>query len=314
MGREIRDLCEAEPLIRLALVADTEEDAGTITKEEGEPAVVGRLDPVNIGDADVAFLAGSRESAALAIGFGLDTTLIDLTYAAEENPRGRLRAPMIEPASFVAPSDAIHVIAHPAAIALGLILNRVQEDFPVSRAVAHVFEPASERGRRGIEELQHQAVNLLSFKGLPKNVYDSQVAFNLVTQFGEEAPERLETFELRIERHLASLLAQSSQAPLPSIRLIQAPVFHGHSISLWIECEEEPRIVELEELLSAPNIDVRGADTEPPDIVGVSGQGGIAVGAVSIDRNNPRAFWGWIAADNIRLMAQNALLVAKEAL
>ena len=34
--------------------------------------------------------------------------------------------------------------------------------------------------------------------------------------------------EARIERHLASLLALTGQAPMPSLRLIQAPVFHGH--------------------------------------------------------------------------------------
>ncbi|MDZ4783839.1 MAG: hypothetical protein SGJ19_26625, partial [Planctomycetia bacterium] len=48
-------------------------------------------------------------------------------------------------------------------------------------------------------------------------------------EIGDAAPERLEDLELRIERHLATLLSSASRAPIPSIRLIQAPVFHGHS-------------------------------------------------------------------------------------
>ena len=34
---------------------------------------------------------------------------------------------------------------------------------------------------------------------------------------------------------LASLLAGWPGVPMPSLRLIQAPVFHGHSFSLWVE-------------------------------------------------------------------------------
>jgi hypothetical protein len=44
--------------------------------------------------------------------------------------------------------------------------------------------------------------------------------------------------------------------------------------------------------------------------VGVAGQSGIAVGAIAADRNHPRACWLWAAADNLRLVADNALSVA----
>ena len=63
-------------------------------------------------------------------------------------------------------------------------------------------------------------------------------------------------------------------------------------------------------MLASPGIDVRGADLEPPNNVGVAGQSGIAVGAISADRNNPNACWLWAATDNFRLMADNALAVA----
>ena len=55
---------------------------------------------------------------------------------------------------------------------------------------------------------------------------------------------KLEDFELRTERHMATLLSAASRAPIPSIRLIQAPVFHGHTISLWVEFEENPGATE----------------------------------------------------------------------
>ena len=67
------------------------------------------------------------------------------------------------------------VIAHPAAIALAMLVLRAAKAGRISRIVATVFEPVSERGQMGMDELHEQTVNLLSFQELPKNVFDTQV-------------------------------------------------------------------------------------------------------------------------------------------
>jgi aspartate-semialdehyde dehydrogenase len=315
LGREVRDvLATTDFPAQVSLVASSVTDAGTLTELEGEPAVMGPLEADALRDAKLALLAGSPESTRTAIELGIETPLIDLTDAAEDDPRARLRAPMVEPPDYSAPGGAVHVIAHPAAIVLALILNRLHPLFPVRRTVAHIFEPASERGKSGLDEMQQQTIGLLTFKSQPKAIYDAQVAFNLLARFGEEAPQALEDIELRIERHLATLLSTSSGAPIPSLRLIQAPIFHGHSFSLWVEFEQNPGVAEIERALSGGAIDVRGSDQEPPNAVGVAGQDGIAVGAVTMDRNHTQACWIWAASDNLRLTALNAATVARQLL
>jgi aspartate-semialdehyde dehydrogenase len=97
---------------------------------------------------------------------------------------------------------------------------------------------------------------------------------------------------------------------MPSLRLIQAPVFHGHSISAWVEFESNPGVEALESSLATDKIEVRSGEFEPPTNVGQAGQGGIAVGAIAPDRNAADACWFWIVADNLRLMAENAVAVA----
>src|SRR5258708_1591025 len=314
-GREIRDLFATSHFpAHLSLISSGADETGALKEVEGEPTVVVPLDAIGLAEAKAVFLAGSPASTRTALALDIDVPLIDLTYAGEESPRARLRAPMVEPANHSVPTDAVHVIASPASIALALILNRLHPLHPIHRSVAHVFEPASERGKPGLDELQQQTVTLRSFKGQPKNLFDAQLAFNVLARFGEEAPERLEDLELRIERHLATLLSAASRAPIPSIRLIQAPVFHGHSISLWVEFYVNPGASQIERVLSSDLIDVRGDDQEPPNIVGVTGQEGIAVGAVTLDRNYPRACWIWAVADNLRLMASNAVAVARQLL
>jgi aspartate-semialdehyde dehydrogenase len=48
--------------------------------------------------------------------------------------------------------------------------------------------------------------------------------------------------------------------------------------------------------------------------VGITGESGLSVGAITQDRNHARACWIWMVADNLRLTVENALAVAKELL
>jgi aspartate-semialdehyde dehydrogenase len=198
-------------------------------------------------------------------------------------------------------------VPHPAALAIAQVLRKLATPCRVMRSVAHVFEPASERGQQGIAELQQQTSSLLSFKTLEKKIFDAQLSFNLLSQYGEEAPVALAEVERRIERHLATLLVQP---PMPSLRLVQAPVFHGYSISLWVEFEEDCSAETVSQELASAGMDVRGAGTEAPTNVDTANQSGLLVGDIRVDQNNPRAVWVWITCDNLRLRADMAVAFA----
>ncbi len=101
---------------------------------------------------------------------------------------------------------------------------------------------------------------------------------------------------------------------MPSLRLVQAPVFHGYSFSLWVEFEQSPDLTAIADGLAGPKIEVRSKEHEAPTNAGVAGQSGITVGALAPDRNNARAAWFWMVADNLRIAAENAVEVALELL
>jgi aspartate-semialdehyde dehydrogenase len=101
---------------------------------------------------------------------------------------------------------------------------------------------------------------------------------------------------------------------MTSVRLIQAPVFHGYTFSLWIEFEARPGCAELEQALASAQVDVRGNDVEPPSNVGVAGQSGVTVGMIDHDRNHPRGVWLFAAADNYQIAADNAIALARSIL
>jgi aspartate-semialdehyde dehydrogenase len=323
LGREIRDLAaNADPTMPLRLIAADEEQEGALTRMGDEPAVVEALNEDALSDARVVFLAGDAASSRKALdlaGESPDFALVDLTYLAEERPDARLRAPMVEgeeAESYGEPdSPAVHVIAHPAAIALALFLRRLHAHDAIRQSVIQIFAPASEHAQKGVEELQQQTVNLLSFKPLPQAVFDVQSGFTMLAKYGNEAPVSLEEIELRIERHLATLLALEGDgegAPMPSLRVTQAPVFHGYSFSAWVAFEGNPGTEAIESGLAYEAIEVLGEEFDPPNNVGQAGQSGISVGAVAPDRNDADAVWFWLAADNVRLAAENAVMVARQ--
>jgi aspartate-semialdehyde dehydrogenase len=317
LGKEVRDLLETSDLAANVKLIAADTESTIIAAGREEPVVINSLQMADVGTARVVILAGPSESSAKAFeqiqGSKPAPLVIDMSGSLEDNPAARLRVPMLEDGLKIRPA-LITVIPHPAAIALALFLTQLRKAGAIRRSVVEIFEPASERGKEGIDELQKQTVGLLSFKPLPKEVYDAQVSFNLLPKYGSDSPHSLEEIELKIDRHLASILASSANVPMPSLRLIQAPVFHGYSLSVWVEFEENPGRDAIVEAITLPRIDVRAKDEEPPTNVGVAGQGGIAAGAITADRNDPRAFWFWVVTDNLRISAENAMEVARELL
>jgi aspartate-semialdehyde dehydrogenase len=308
LARELQDVSQDRASgWRFELIADEASEAGAIAEQEGEPVYLVPLNAASLGEARVLFLAGSAESSQKALSLAGAKPVIDLAGWLDEEPAARIATPGLSTRA-----GALAVVAHPAAQALAALLTTLAQVHPVERAVAHIFEPASERGQKAIAELQKQTSALLSFQKMPQEIFDAQLSFNLLPEYGEEAPAALGEAEARIERHLASLLTSAKGVPMPSLRLAQAPVFHGYSISLWVEMRELPSPAQLADAFGGARFDFRPAGTTPPTNVGAAQQAGIQVGSLRADRHHARGLWIWAAMDNLRLRAETALDLAKE--
>ena len=105
-----------------------------------------------------------------------------------------------------------------------------------------------------MDELHEQTVNLLSFQQLPKTVFDAQVAFNLLDRYGEKSLPSLDSVESRIQQHFHRLVGD--RLAVPSLMLLQAPIFHGHAFSLYLELEQAAQTEELTAAISGEHVDV----------------------------------------------------------
>lgn len=306
LGTELREVRERRlPGAEVTLYAATGE--GSFDEQDGEAIYRDALSAQALRGQSAILTAGTQEGSLKAYGLAKtdQLKLIDCSGHLENRPEARVVSPLLG----VTAENWLVIPAHPAASAAALILTKLARYRPVARSVVEIFAPASEYGKRGIAELHQQTTSLLAFKPLDKEVFDTQLSFNMLAQYGEEAPAKLSVLEQRIERHIATLFEKQTEAvpPMPSVRLLQAPVFHGYSLSLWVQFESNIAAAEVGEALNSPRIDVRGFGEEVPNNVEAANQSGVIVGDIRVDRNDPRAAWLWAVCDNLRATADEAV-------
>lgn len=241
------------------------------------------------------------------------SAIIDLSGALEEEAgvqvrslwlereRGEMWQPELQPAPCV--------VAHPAAVTLALLLVRARKAGDIRTAVATVFEPASEHGQKGMDELHQQTVNLLSFQPLPKNVFDEQVAFNLVARYGQNSKLSLDSLEKRVRRDFEKIAG--ADALRPAMMILQPPVFHGQTLAIFLEMDHPIDREKLSQALAGDHVVLAGLeDDSQPSNVNTAGQPNILVSLKS-ETSRPNGIWLWAAADNLRVAAMTAVECAE---
>ncbi|MGA2084725.1 MAG: Asd/ArgC dimerization domain-containing protein [Terracidiphilus sp.] len=314
LGRELKEVLSESPLAAASLVLlDEEEAQGQLDQVGDEVTFVQAIGADAFERMDFTFFAGTenltRKHWRQALRSG--STVLDLSGALDQETGVLIRAPWLGSRA-VTPDLFTPAVcpAHPAALALALVLERLQQAAPVRFAAATVLEPASEFGRAAMDELHQQTVSLLSFQSMPRAIYDAQAAYNLLSSLGESAAVSLGAMEARIRRHYDALA--QGRWPALALQVIHAPVFHGHTFSIAVELERAVEISALEEALSGEHVDLVLEDTDSPSNLAAMGRNDVLVRlrpelAGARNANQTSRLWLWAASDNLRLNAQNAL-------
>ena len=314
LAKELKECLTESPLAGANFVLlDVQDEQGQLEQVGDEVTVVQSIGEESFADVDFTFFAGSEDLTrrywrhALRAG----STVLDLSGALDEEPGVLVRAPWLG-AEVTSPDLLTKAVvpASAAALSLALIMDRLQQLAEIRFAAATVLQPASEHGKEALDELHQQTVSLLSFQTMPRAVFDTQVAYNTLSSFGESATVSLASAERRIRRHYAALAGDR----LPELRLqvIHAPVFHGNTFSICIELEREMPLSAIEDALGGEHMDLILEETDSPSNLAAAGQSDVLIWLKPeppVDRlsGETRKFWLWAASDNLRLAAQNAV-------
>ncbi len=315
-GKEIVQLLEEGSFAAAQVkLFDDAQLAGTLTAAGGEPAFLQPLEEDSLAGTSFVFFACEKDFAIkhLAVAENAGASVIDLSGALAA---ARTALPWIPPldASLPPPRPPIsrQFYSPSAAAIVGCTFAAALKASAVRRMVIIFFQPVSERGPEGIAELESQTVKLLSFQPLDQTVFDAQVAFNLLDEYGEESRVRLEDSRAAVRAEAAIYLG--GRVPVPAVQIIHAPVFHSMAFSVFLELDAPCELLELNRALAAVGIKAVAAGEAGPSNVSAAGSSDICVAAIRRDANVASGYWLWGAVDNVRLAAHNAVRIAEKIL
>lgn len=318
-GKELKQWLEESSFLASEIrLLDEEFMAGTLTEARGEPALIQTVEPDSFSGMRFVFFMGSpafsMRHGAEAVAAG--ATVIDLSGGLAKQPESRWWIPWLD--TVLAPprtkpgrgeSAPLYLVPSTPAI-VAISLSAAFLPLRLARLVITFFQPVSERGSEGVEELEGQVVKLLSFEPISKAVFGAQVGFNLLSRFGEESSQRLADVRSEIVGSVQAYLA--GRAPMPAVGLVQAPVFYSHAFSVYAEFEQ---IVGLEDVVArveCSGLKVAAAEDEDPNNVNVAGEAHPVLARPQRDLANEKGIWLWGAADNLRVPVVSAVSIAEK--
>jgi aspartate-semialdehyde dehydrogenase len=303
-------VARAFPSASVRLFTSRTDPESNLTEFAGEAMLVTAPSIESLENLDIAFLCGTRREGALYLDWPRRAgfTAIDLTLASNRRADVPLVNVAVNPEAIVAGVGLI-ATPHPVAQILSTLLAPVRKGCGLQTATAVVFQPASECGEEGIEELYQQTVGLLNFRDIPRNVFGRQLAFNLIPASlyqQESAPCGAGTPDLESE-----VLKVTGGDYALSIEVVLAPVFHCHAVMAHLTL---PRGAGRGDLLACfersegVRIGEAGEGATPAERAGEAGTilAGIRPAAAGA------AFWVWAVTDNLKSgTALNAVRIAE---
>ncbi|WP_055490391.1 aspartate-semialdehyde dehydrogenase [Streptomyces sp. TP-A0356] len=301
----------------LHLVASAR-SAGREITVEGRTYRVHNLDGFDFSSVDVAFFSagGSVSTTWVPKAVAQGALVIDNTSAFRMDPDTPLVVPQVNSHELDA-RPVSGIIANPncSTIPLVRLLKPVEERWGIRQAVVSTYQAASGAGYSGIDELRAAARSVLEDPESPgvSETFSPSLGFDVIPRIDRLLDDGFTFEEQKMLQESRKILG------LPHLDVtttcVRVPVVNSHSEAAWVECHNPVDRAELVELLAGQTeVTVHDRETvgafPTPRTAGDPNQ--VHVGRVRVAGHNPRGFWMWIVADNVRIgAALNALQIAE---
>ncbi len=271
-----------------------------LSEYAGEARLIQEPAPGEVGDHDVIFLCelGEASSKIMASVSPDGPVVIDLAGCGV----GRDDVPLVHADIDPVTDRKAGVVAVPHALSsvLSSLLSPLTRSMSVTRAHAVVLCPAADYGTPGLEELREQTVRLFNFSSVPTDVFGLQLAFNVI-------PFR-RLGRAHVEERIASEIVGLLDLPATglSVRLVLAPVFHGHSISLDVEADGDVDLAGVASAFDDAHGVARGEVWSPLE---AAGERAVIVSDVASDGAAGVRLWA-VSGETEKIPAEQAVRLA----
>ena len=256
----------------------------------------------------VFFSAGAAVSREWAPRFAeKGAWVIDNSSAWRLEPGVPLIIPEVNPHHL----NGSRLIANPncSTIQLLVALAPLERAFGLAQVLVSTYQAVTGTGQKAVAQLMAERQG----EKVSEPAYPYPIDLNCLPQCDVFEEEGYTREEWKIVRESRKILDRPDLAI--SATAVRVPVLGGHSESVYVTLQKPASLEEVRHLLAeAPGVilqDEPASRTYPmPRYVG--GQDQVYVGRLRRDPSNPRSFWLWIVADNLRKgAATNALQIAQ---
>lgn len=227
-----------------------------------------------------------------------------------------LNVPLVIPE--INPEDARRhkgIIANPncTTIVSLVAINALNQDSPIQSIIASSYQAVSGAGAGGPRELMEEVELLREGKPVHPQVFQYQIAYNVIPQIGGEAYEGYTSEEMKMQNEGRKIMH------LPDLRVsctcVRVPVVRSHSVSLVVRTREKISVRRARELIAAAPgcrlVDDLSSRRYPMPL-DTSDQDTVFVGRIREDLTCDNGLNIWCCGDQVRKgAATNAVQIAQ---
>lgn len=207
------------------------------------------------------------------------------------------------------------IIANPncTTIVSLVAINALNQDSPIQSIIASSYQAVSGAGAGGPRELMEEVALLREGKPVHPQVFQYQIAYNVIPQIGGEAYEGYTSEEMKMQNEGRKIMH------LPDLRVsctcVRVPVVRSHSVSLVVRTREKISVRRARELIAAAPgcrlVDDLSSRRYPMPL-DTSDQDTIFVGRIREDLTCDNGLNIWCCGDQVRKgAATNAVQIAQ---
>jgi len=210
-----------------------------------------------------------------------------------------------------------NIIANPncSTIQMVVALKPIYDAVGITRINVATYQSVSGAGRAGIKELAGQTAALLNGHNAEINVFNSQIAFNVIPQIDCFQENGYTREEMKMVWETQKIFDDPSLMVNPTA--VRVPVFYGHSEAVHIETREKLTAGQAREMLNAAaGVTVLDSPADlcyPTAVKQGAAKDSVYVGRIREDISHDHGLNLWIVADNVRKgAALNAVQIAEQ--
>lgn len=207
------------------------------------------------------------------------------------------------------------IIANPncTTIVSLVAINALNQDSPIQSIIASSYQAVSGAGAGGPRELMEEVELLREGKPVHPQVFQYQIAYNVIPQIGGEAYEGYTSEEMKMQNEGRKIMH------LPDLQVsctcVRVPVVRSHSVSLVVRTREKISVQRARELIAAaPGCRLVDdlANRQYPMPLDTSDQDAVFVGRIREDLTCDNGLNIWCCGDQVRKgAATNAVQIAQ---